>query len=223
MLVTPSAEETSSSFLVDCRKLPYCAAGSTAVVRAEPGSPYDGVALSSLADVNGFLQMPKRIAENSRFLQFYPGSASAGPTNLNGDMFGLMRTDGGVVTFSEFHVVTSSVVTPPAWKSFAGTDTEPLVRMGDDFAKSVADPSSVSVSFYRPQAFKPGTAWQLMDRGGLAYGVRIWPSDQSNISYPCPACCGRTGEGATGDPCGLLNLRLEPGPISKRCRARVHS
>lgn len=186
MLINPTAAELSSTFLVDCRKLVYCSPGSNAKVRAEPGSSLNGVALSSLANAVGLLDMPKRVVGDTRLLRFYPGMSSASESNLAGDVYELIVQSNGVTVFSEVKVVTSSVVVPMAWKSFNGVDTGPLVGVSPSVAKSVNDPSSVAVSFFRPQTFAEGSTSQLVDRGGLAYLVAVWPEDQTNTQYPCP-------------------------------------
>ena len=187
MLINPTPAELSSTFLVDCRKLVYCSAGSSAKVRAEPNAPLDGAALSSLANGEGLLDMPKRVVGDTRLLRFYPGMASASETNLTGDVYELIVRSNGVTVFSEVKVVTSSVVVPMAWKSFNGAATEQLPRLGSQYAKAVSDPTNVPVTFYRPQTFATGSTSQLLDRGGLAYLVAVWPEDQSNTQYACPA------------------------------------
>jgi hypothetical protein len=179
MLINPTPAELSSTFLVDCRKLVYCSPGSSAKVRAEPGSPLDGVALSSLANAAGLLDMPKRVVGDTRLLRFYPGMASASETNLAGDVYELVVQSNGATVFSEVKVVTSSVVVPMAWKSFNGADTGQLPRMGSQYAVSVGDPTNVPVTFHRPQTFVKGSTSLLSDRGG--------PEDQTNTQYQCPA------------------------------------
>ena len=187
MMINPQQSELSSTFLVDCRKLVYCSAGSSAKVRAEPNSPLDGVALSSLANADGLLNMPKRMTEDTRMLRFYPGMASASETNLTGDVYELIVQSAGATVFSEVKVVTSSVVVPMAWKTFNGATVEKLPLLGSQYAKPVSDPTGIPVTFYRPQAFAKGSTSQLVDRGGLAYQVAVWPEDRTNTQFACPA------------------------------------
>ena len=196
MMINPQQSELSSTFLVDCRKLVYCSAGSSAKVRAEPNSPLDGVALSSLANADGLLNMPKRMTEDTRMLRFYPGMASASETNLTGDVYELIVQSAGATVFSEVKVVTSSVVVPMAWKTFNGATVEKLPLL--------------AVSTRSRSAIPPAFPSRSTDRrpSPRAQPHNLLTEEGLPIKLPCGPRTGRT-----------RSSHARPRP-SSRCRPR---
>ena len=154
------------------------------MVRAAPGDPNDGKPLSALQDTDGLIAVPQRAGENTYLLRFFPGAASAAAGNLAGDVYELITKVDGQTTTSEAKVVTSSVATPMALISLDGK----TVSTNRDAAPvAVSSLSALQLSFYRPQSFAGDGAETLLDRGGLAYFVSIWPDDKSNTGYFCKA------------------------------------
>lgn len=186
MSVTMNADELSStSVLVDCRKLSYCITGSKSMIRAAPGDSLDGKELATLQNADGLIVMPQRQNENVRLLRFYPGAATASEAALAGDAFDLVIQRGGTSVYSEAHVVTSSFVTPMSFASFNGSSVKVLAHQDNNLLLR-AD-RKIAVTFFRPQSFAPRSTSTLVDRGGMTYNVSMWPEDGSNMSYRCPA------------------------------------
>lgn len=185
MLVGLSSSEMSGvTVLVDCRKLSYCSPGSKSMIRGTPGDGNDGKELATLQNADGLLVMPDRAGENTKLLRFYPGAASATEAALTGDVFELLMQQSGVTTYSEVRVVTSSFVTPMAVATFNDT---PVNLLAHQKFPGTVDPTRIALTFYRPQSFAAGSTSQLVDRGGMSYVVRAWPSDGSNKHYFCSA------------------------------------
>lgn len=183
---TSPEDFAGTTIQIDCRKLSYCSAGSASMIRGAPGEAIDGKSLFEVQDSSGLITMPKRAGESTYLLRFYPGVASAAEGNLAGDTFEIITKRNGVVTASEARVVTSSVATPMSITSVGGVALTPLTVDPRENVVSVANASSIALSFYRPQSFADGSTSVLKDRGGLTYQVSIWPEDDSNTSYGCP-------------------------------------
>lgn len=173
---------------MDCGDLAYCLPGSAATIIAAPGSGLDGQPLPSLRGANGQLRIPldSHTSGSSPFergfqVGFMPRVSNDSGLQFAGDTFQFtaLASDGSVMG-RQVKVLTSSVATPPEWRTVAG-----LPATGSPVALSPQQAAGLDLEFYRPQRLTStaGPTPVMADRGGLRYEVYLISSGSGPSSF----------------------------------------
>lgn len=176
-------------------KVSYCTPGS-ATTLVSPKPELMGKPIDTVRNADGSLALQRSMPTVRRALVFKPGDAVKGTNALTGDAFGFTTSVGGVLVANEIRVLTSGVVSPPAFvsagtRTFAGEiQTSQAVRLTSDLM------NAFPVTIHRAQDFADGSTGRLVDRGGLRYRFYMMSTGPNSQQWVCRPS-GMSGLSAT--------------------------
>lgn len=176
-------------------KVSYCTPGSASTL-VSPKPELMGKPIDNVRNTDGSLALQRSMPTMRRALVFKPGDAVKGTNALTGDAFGFTTSVGGVLVANEIRVITSGVVSPPAFvsagaRTFTGEiQTSQAVRLTSDLM------NAFPVTIHRAQDFANGSTGQLVDRGGLRYRFYMMSTGPDSQQWVCRPS-GMSGLSAT--------------------------
>lgn len=169
-------------------KVSYCQPGA-ATTLVSLNQSLMGKPLDTVRNADGSIALQRSSSGGGpparRSLVFKPGDAVKGSNALTGDAFGFTTLVNGVEIANEIRVLTSSVVSPPAFVSAGQTTFSGEATIKRTVTLTPEMLSAFSVTLYRAQDFAPNSTSQLVDRGGLRYRFYMMLGSPSSEQWVC--------------------------------------